>query len=295
MVVTHRAAGYHGGKATSKAPLSYLFPNWNLDQRDLLWLWWHMRHKVGLGPDEYLAPDMGERIYQCRDGQYMEHLRSKKSTEMLPVSKLPKIEHDLRAIRWMINEFAKRKHSVLQELPQILTDWETLVALIDLEPGTWEYKLSMLQHMGADWARLRHGDQHFRWFDGPGERARCRVAWDWYAARASNSVETADRLPATPFRSYDELASYWDFADLRLDERRHHLDQIKKYWKNLQTKENQAGKKQTNVLLSTDAAAALDQLTAAWGKTKKEVFDKLLLDAVRRAPDISDSASKPVG
>ncbi|WP_175194418.1 hypothetical protein [Achromobacter deleyi] len=266
-----------------------------MDQRDLLWLWWHMRDELGLGPDDYLAPDLGERIYKCSRGQYLEHLRNERSTALLPAYKLPNIEHDLRAIRWMINEFDKCEHSALPHLPRILTEWETLIALIDIEPGTLEYKLSMLESMEADWARLRHDDQHFRWLAGASAKARCRTAWEWYARPTGAASRASASLPATPFQSYDELASFWDIADLRLGERRHDLDQIKKYWKNLQTKENQAGKKQTNVLLSTDAAAALDQLTAAWGKTKKEVFDKLLLDAVRRAPDISDSPSKPVG
>jgi hypothetical protein len=102
------------------------------------------------------------------------------------------------------------------------------------------------------------------------------------------------RITPTAPQSCNELASFWTIVDLGLGERRHNLDQIKKYWKNLQAKAIQAGKKQTNALLSTKAATALDELTAAWGKTKKEVFDKLLLDAVRRAPDISDSASNPV-
>jgi len=295
MAVTYRGVGQYAGTATDKAPLSHHFPDWELGQRDLLWLWWHTRHEVELGPDDYLAPNMGEIISNRISGQHIQQLKNKKPAEMLPAAKLPKIENDPRAVRWMINEFAKRRHPALQELPQILSGWETLVALIDLELGACEYKLSMLQRMEADWASLRHGDQHFRWFHGPSEKARCKTAWEWYAARAINSVDTTGQLPAAPFQNYDELASFWDTADLRLGERRHHLEQIKKFWKNLETKKNQVGKKQTNVLLSAEAAAALAQLTATWGMTKKEVFDKLLLDAVDRAPGIGSPPGKRVG
>lgn len=295
MEVTQRGAGPHGGTATTKGSLSPIFPDWDLDQRDLLWLWWHTRHELDLRPDDYLAPDMGEIISKRINGQHITQLRHKKPVEMLPAAKLPKIENDSRAVRWMINEFAKRGHPALQKLPRILSDWETLVALIDLELGACEYKLSMLQRMEADWASLRHGDQDFRWFQGPSEKARCKIAWEWYAARAIDSVAGPGQLPANPFQNYDELALFWDSADLRLGERRDQLEQIKKFWKNLETKKNQVGKKQTNVLLSAEAAAALEQLAATWHMTRKEVFDKLLLDAVHRAPDTDSLPIKPVG
>lgn len=90
---------------------------------------------------------MGKIISKRIGSQHIERLRHKKPAEMLPAAKLPKIENDSRAVRWMINEFAKRRHPALQELPRILSDWETLVALIDLELGACEYKLSMLQRM----------------------------------------------------------------------------------------------------------------------------------------------------
>lgn len=281
MAVHHRKA--------KQSPLADLFPDWD-DRRDLVWLWWQLKDEMGLRTDAYTDPDTSTRM-----AEYLRSLSIRAETlvglrqrDMLPESKLPRVANNPRAIQWMTNELHKIGPLRAFELPKVLQPWQVLVALIDIEPHQ-EEKLRILQGLESAWAERQLDDRHFRWFKLSNERSRCEAAWNWYAENGHLATSTTPitaalpLLPAQRFEGYDDLASFWDRSDWRLDERLHHQTQIQRYLKNQLTKKNQAGKKQTNFLLSTNAKAALDLLALNWGVTKKEVIERLLLEAAKRS------------
>lgn len=267
-----------------------LFPNWD-ERRDLVWLWWQLKDEMGLTTEAYADPDTKNRMRE-----YLRPLVARsaelvrlKQWDMLPDSKLPRVANNPRAIQWMTNELHRIGSLRAFELPQVLSPWQVLVALIDIENTPQEAKLHFLRKVESNWAERQLDDRHFRWFTSSNEKSRCEAAWDWYAENGhlvTSTTPATSALPLLPsqrFEDYGDLASFWDRSDWRLDERLHHQTQIQRFLKNRLTKKSQTGKKQTNFLLSSSAKASLDQLALNWGVTKKEVIERLLLEATSRS------------
>lgn len=270
-------------------PLATLFPEWKLDRRDLIWLWWQMREAINLSTEDCFSLSAQSLIAQHLSPAEAEALREEKQRAMLPASKLPQVQRSPRAIRWMLNEYRKMPAYPWDWLPTFLSDWERLVALVDIEHVSLETKLSRLQHWERSWTETILEDRHFRWLQGPDERGRCQAAWEWY----HNSGHP--KPIGQPFKNYDEVAIYWDTQDWRLDEKRHHLEQIQKYRRNLLTKKNQVGKKQTNLLLSEEAKEALQRLAEDSNMTLTKVVEWLLETEMKRRKVARDASSSTVG
>ncbi|WP_157668858.1 hypothetical protein [Bordetella genomosp. 6] len=190
----------------------------------------------------------------------------------------------------MIDEIRKRSPApVARQLPRQLSPWQTLVLLIDITGSGLDSKQYEIAKLERTCARHFQDDQHFCWLRNTNEKARCVAAWTWYR-------DYREQQPTLrPFQTYAEVASFRDAKNWSLDERRYHLERIQKYWKIQLTKKNQVGKKQTNLLLSEEAKAALDQLAADRRMTRKEVVEYLLLEKMKRRNGVAMPTSKPVG
>lgn len=279
----------HSRPPRSLSPLALTLPGWKLDKRELIWLWYQLREDMQLEVEDFSDRTLPVRIATFLTPMGATRLTNKRAREMPSIRLLERFEGDRRATTWMRNELRLQAPQGGAWLPRALEPWDELIALIDLSDGSVEEKLAMIEGLTQRWARHLHDDQYFRWLKGLDEKRRCGIAWDWYSRYGKSNP------PAPRFQSYEDIACFWDATIWKVDEKRLHLEQIKKYWKNLQIKESQAGKKQTNVLLSNEATAALDYLTTRWGMTKKEVFDKLLRDAARDAEERAKPHGDSVG
>lgn len=259
--------------------LKALFPSWTLDHREIVWLWWQWKEA---GCSDVSVEDFGTTFMRESMAKEIEKfhlvrgLNDKKNWMMIPRENLPDIEKNPRAVQWLTKEFKRNRASSRLTLPRVLSDWEYLVAIIDIWDDSVEEKLKFLGVLLKKWRAHLLEDTNFRWFKEADQKERCQLAWDWYQQHHVFLVRR-ERI----FTDYDDLILFWDSSSLELDEKRFHVSEIKKEWKKIQAKKNQIGKKQSNFVLPDDVKAQLDTLAMQSGLTKKQVIEKLIRNAVK--------------
>lgn len=149
---------------------------------------------------------------------------------------------------------------------------------IDWSPSSLSDKRSILDQLQARWVQNQYEDKYFTWYaSADKEKERCESAWYWYKDNHSNCTSNIEK-----FVRSDDVLTFLDHCPFTLDEKRFHLEQIKKKFKAQQTGANRKGKRQTNLTLSDDTSKVLDHLAEKYRMTKTELVECLIQNAHER-------------
>ena len=163
-------------------------------------------------------------------------------------------------------------------LPNELTPWEKLVALIDFWPVRKAIKVKQLNELKLFWTHHQQQEKRLFWYSqGSDTKQKCKAAWHWYL---DNHPMKAGHLPL--FSKAEDVFSFLSYSGFSQEEKLHHLEQIKKKVKYQKTKANREGKKQTNTTLSDTARAQLDKLAEREKITRTKVIELLIQNAYER-------------
>lgn len=259
-------------------PLQAVFGR-KLSRREVIWLWLTLRDErpnINLG--EFDSEDMEAQMANLVLGGFSRAtLLARLRTTLLPEENLEWIKNDRRQLKWLEPHLLRIFFKGRLDIPASLTRRERIVATLDWSDVSLEDKIHYVNRAKEDWALLQGEDKFFSWFETNGNtKLKCQLAWDWYQTHHPNPTYST-RPPR--FSSVEEILIFLDASRFEIDEKRFHVEEIKKEWKRNQVKKNLNGKKQTNLALSDEARRKLDQLAEMWGQTMVTVVERLILEA----------------
>lgn len=258
--------------------LQLFFPDWDLDDRVINWLWLVLRDEgAELHVDDFGTPSMWDSMayFISHNRGLINEMEDAKSRFFIPEHDLKWIEKTGRQPTWLLRRYLQNSDNRAPRCPVYLNPRQKLVALLDYSNSTIFDKQSTLDLLRADWVQHQVDDRCFNWYgSGDKEKQKCQIAWCWYQdnrRRAATYVEKFIKL--------EDVLVFLDGTHFSLDEKRYHLEQIKKKFKAHQTQANREGKKQTNISLSDNARLQLDRLAKKEKRTKTEVIELLIQNA----------------
>ncbi|WP_199544141.1 hypothetical protein [Paraburkholderia kururiensis] len=258
-------------------PLRAVFGR-KLSRREVVWLWLALRDESDYAdPGEFGAPDMEARMTGIiLRFSLKEKLIERHKATMLPEHAFEWIKNDRRQLNWLDWSLRyDRTPGCFTNTPVALSIRDTVVALLDYKNQSTQNKIYQINGLKAQWSLLQEEDKFFSWFKTSGNtKLKCQTAWDWYISHNLFRFRHPHR-----FSNLEDIFLFLDTSNFKIDEKRFHIEEIKKEWKRNQVKKNLNGKKQTNLALSDEARRKLDQLAEMWGQTMVTVVERLILEA----------------
>lgn len=267
--------------------LQEIFPNWILDDRAINWLWLILKDRESEDQnnndeDYFCNDDHDEQAMRYKMARYIdgdEYLINKienwRSRSFVPEHNLSWIDKSGRQPAWLLKEYLNKNHDSRNRSPRLpprLTPRQQLIALLDFSDERMFRKQSTLKRLQAAWVQHQVDDKHFNWYaSGSGEKQKCRIAWQWYQDNHKRAARYAEE-----FSRETDVLEFLDSTRFSLDEKRFHLEEIKKKFKAQQVAANRRGKQQTNLALSNDVRKKLDELSEREGMNKKELVEFLI-------------------
>lgn len=254
--------------------LRELFPDWTWNDRTVAWLWLMVKkmHPRRFQLRDYGANDMGEQIAKviCDKG-LIEHLAEAKRLIVLPDHELTWIEKKGRQINWLLFQIGKDREIPIPECPRHLTPRDRLIVLLDFWPDDIHHKVSKLHRLQHDWSNHVADDRRYAWFQSEKEKQRCQLAWNWYLENHPAEIKGVAR-----FDNLDSLLTFLDTTPFYPDEKRFHVDEIKRVAKLQQSKANLIGKKQTNLGLKDEIRIQLEVLAQREKCSLVQIAERLI-------------------
>ncbi|NYT66796.1 hypothetical protein H0A58_12575 [Alcaligenaceae bacterium] len=272
---------------TTNDLLQEFFPNWILDDRAISWLWLILKEQENevknnnnedyFRTDDHDAPGMRYKMacYIDSDKNLINKIENWRSRSFVPEHDLSWIDKSGRQPTWLLKEYLSNNHDSYNRSPRLpprLTPRQQLIALLDFSDEAISRKQSTLKRLQAAWVQHQVDDRHFNWYaSGSAEKQKCRIAWQWYQDKHRREARYAEE-----FSRVTDVLEFLDNTRFSLDEKRFHLEEIKKKFKAQQVAANRRGKRQTNLALSDDVRKKLDELSEKEGMNKKELVEFLI-------------------
>lgn len=262
--------------------LQRLFPNWNLgpsQRRRLIWLW------LVLGASGFprtLGAFDGHNVRNKIAAHIKENnLRSTidlwRNDSLLDDHSFAWIEDNGRQPTWLFNYF-RRIQNPGDDYPAGLTQKEKVIALIDRQTMPKANKEGLLKQAQAAWVQRQKEDSRLAWYASSGkEKLKCEIAWHWYQEHHPQTAQYASK-----FAKLADILDFHDQTAFRLEEKLHHLEQIKKKFKSQQVAANRKGKQQTNLSLSNEVRQMLEKLSETHRRPRTEIVELLIQNAHER-------------
>lgn len=271
--------------------LGRIFPNWELDQRDIAWLWMQcdfLSTHAMMRPPSSLEIRDTIATYLDRNPAKIEVMRRKRNTAIfLPENSFDWINRDGRQPAWLLKHYDRIRPSPpstlglspiqLRSPPDYLSLKEKLIAYFDYVHSEKSQKKDFLAQLKEAWIQQLQRDSELAWYSSAGkEKGKLQIAWQWYQDHHSNVVRRT-----TPFQKLDDLLLFLDNTPFSFDEKLYHLEQIKKKFKAKEVAANRKGKQQTNLSLADDAREKLDSLAKKMRMTRTELVELLIETAYK--------------
>lgn len=254
------------------------FPQWNWSPRVLTWLWLVLEAKGSrLSPDEFgveaMYDEMGDFAYNER---LHDLLNDEYQTSMLPEHSLEWIDKNGRQVNWLFYKLKEERNRLPRQYPVKLNVREKFIAAIDYLAIPLSKKEKLIEQLNRSWVRHSAEDKHYDWFKGSQPKLRCEIAWNWYQENYPRRMRETLK-----FKNLSDVLVFLDTSGFELDEKRFHIEQIKKKFNLNKTKANLDGKKQTNLALREEIREQFDELAKKERMTLVEIAEHLIQHAHR--------------
>lgn len=252
--------------------LEKLFPNWYINPRAEFFLWLFLKKNNPYG----VAFDFKTHAIRDKLAEHIKRHELVNNIFLYPINFLPEdnfnwIKKNGYQPNWLLR---KVKDRIWISLPTLdyLTPKEKIIGLFDLWDVDMNTKQLSLNELKEKWVQKERIINDFSWYTSTEkEKQKCQVAWEWYIKYQGPFFKNP-----LQFSKLEDILNFLDDTNFTHTEKLYHLEQIKKKFKALQTKENRQGKKQTNILLSEESRQQLEELTKQGRITKTEVIEILI-------------------
>ena len=263
--------------------LQQLFPDTPLGRREIIWLW--CKYKPPSLPDhlgDHLNGFMREKLALYLSGWIgaVDQLTKQLSFSFLAERYFDWIEKENRQANWVLQKLLLMRGSTVDTplLPTDLEQKEQLVLLFDLSLDSYSEKLETLEQLKEAWNQQHQQDKQLAWYSSAGkENEKLSIAWQWYQDVHNHEAKRTPR-----FAKSDDLLLFLDSTSFSLEEKLHHLSEIKKKFKALQVAANRKGKQQTNLSISSETRKMLEKLSTKHRMTKTDIVELLIQHAHER-------------
>ncbi|MBA4709126.1 hypothetical protein [Aquitalea aquatica] len=198
------------------------------------------------------------------------------------------ITEDKRQTDWLINYFCEIFKYNRQRLPKLLTERDTVIALID----HWDIenfeKSTFVNDAKFAWSARQDKDRVYDWFKkNEEEEERCRFAWVWLKESATypKMSRLATRNHLELILLFEAISSSEDWIELT-------IEKIKKAWNQRRYRQNLKGKKQCNFILTENAINLLNRLSEKHDLTRAEIIEVLIKAEAEKETYISEKLRK---
>ncbi|WP_234744702.1 hypothetical protein [Burkholderia sp. WTPI3] len=257
-------------------PLRAIFGK-NPSRREVFWLWQTLRDEREVPPPELINGKHAQAwMAQCvLNSGLQPELDERRKLAMPDERELAWIGNDQRQINWLSHQINDYYGPLSLDLPAQTDPRDSFFLHIDFWNESIDHKIKYISKLKNDWVQLQTEDKYFSWFKKDRkEKLRCSVAWDWYQTEHPGILYDAPR-----FKNIDEIFLFLDISKFRLDEKRYHLEQIKKELKRRESLDRLKDKAQTNFALSKDVRRQLDNLVEEQRQTMVAVIERLIRHA----------------
>jgi hypothetical protein len=279
-----------------RLPLQRELPGWTLDERTVTWLWMVLRdmdrqQRLGLRLDDRefgaraMFDEMADVIHRL---QLADKLFDEKQMYVLPAHDLQWIEKSGRQVNWLLHELTQNSDTPRLKWPSRLNHKDAVIAVIDFWPDPIADKKKRTERLRRGWLQHLEEDKYFAWLKKDNEKQKCEVAWDWYQDNHHRHLRETSR-----FAKPDNILFFLDTSGFTLDEKRFHIEEIKKELKRRQARSNLEGKKQTNFALPEEVRRQLDELVEQYGLTKKQIIERLIRHAAANGLPDGNADNRP--
>lgn len=199
-------------------------------------------------------------------------INSRLKDSLLPKERLDWITDDKRQITWLLAYLrTKFGHLPINLIPPRLLGRLLLIANIDILNISLKEKSYEIEKMERNWNKHKQSDYIFKWFKDKDELSRCELAWSWLQEKKGSR-----RFSREVSANYENLLNFYDKEEMSDAEKKLDVIAIKKRWSQQQYRKKNSGKKQCNLLLSTQALANLDKLSIKYDLSKSQIFETLI-------------------
>lgn len=265
-----------------KDALATLLPKWQLDEREVAWLWYFVISLKGAQLDDCTlnSPLMREQIAKRLEFDRSRRAKAERglATQLLPDETFQWIQKDGRQTDWLAAQ-ARTKATVGLLHPPFttMTGRRLVIAIFDIWETDIRTKGLHLRALEQEWNEHLQSDRIFRWFKQENEKEKCSLAWDWLD-KNKPSLTRGEK----PFTSHRELVAFFDRSSTSPDEKVHYVERIKRRWSTQKHRENTPNKKQYNFVLTDSVNAVLDQLAKDHQVSRTKILERLILSEAER-------------
>lgn len=224
-------------------------------------------------PESYLAPDMKVQITNAlhSNPNFEQWCQTDQGNFLLPNERLAWITGEVRQIQWLSSRLLRTINYQIIMPPPRLTGRDLLIATIDTWHTDLTYKNNVVAQLERDWNQHRQTDRQFEWFKGDDENSRCTLAWDWLKEKNNYAL-----FGSTAPSNHESLLMLFDSLQKSDAEMKIIIDAIKKRWSQQQYRKKNTGKKQCNLLLSSQAFDSLDKLAMKYDLSRAQIVEILI-------------------
>lgn len=259
------------------------FPDWNLTQREMIWLWLSLRsenHEHELDPDQYATKKTTEIMADIiRDNPSLSRMfTDQKSRAMLPEADLDWIREDgsKRLALWLMDQLRNERDLQIALFPTAVTGIPAVIAHLDFWPTSLSRKLNVILDLKSRWyTHLEAGRKLLSWFKADEPKKRCEFAWHWFQENQPRVVQQIK-----PFEKHADLLLFFDKITERASPSAIELwfKKIKLSFgaKKVRDDEKKAGIAQCNVKIPPEVNKMLESLIKNSGLTKQKVLEMMI-------------------
>lgn len=260
--------------------LAELLGTVRLDERRENWLWLRLLGQSYPAPVEsFRGPTMRGAIAEAmsRNGYDKSRIEREMSDFLLSDDSFEWIKSDDRQIDWVLKYFFSTSNYFIQIQPPRLKGRALLISTIDTWPVPLTQKAGTVRSLHQAWNEHLKRDTYLSWFQKDDASAKIALAWDFFLKNSYGTYGVA------PFKTKDDISSFFDKMQWSDAEKQHYIDKIKALWRQRSYRARQQGKKQYNFVLSIHAVAQLDQLSKQRRMSRAELLEALILSEFEKS------------
>ncbi|MEP1213427.1 MAG: hypothetical protein ABJM11_04260 [Marinobacter sp.] len=268
----------------------------NFNERDIVWLWQHLKTKHGYEPSlnyaadiDGLTADMGRYLRKDRGSLFNYAIIEAKMVSMVKDDDLRFIDkRNSRFVSWLIYSLKSKFGFDFSDAvaSSFLDDWSLFLAILDCSNKPLGNKKADLRECIEGWSNYALPDRIFDWFD---EKDDEQSSWLLaHAAGSSLPKYIAGRLnyPTNTKQEFLKFKCLLDQSDWDQEIKKLYLNDLKRKWR-ARGRVKSKGKVQSNVLVAESTKEGIEKLREEYGlKTRGEVIDRLVSKALREKIDI---------
>ncbi|MFV9475518.1 hypothetical protein ACM5Q9_13955 [Advenella sp. RU8] len=262
--------------------LAKLFSNYNVNRRFVFFLWILLKYEnINAIEFDFEIHSIRNKLFEYINKNQIDYNIHMFPKQFLPDNEFNWIEENGYQPDWLLLEFIKNTGISIQFINHP-NPKDILIGLFDIWNKSIQDKKITIENLKNSWAQRQSFIKNFYWYKSSGkEKQKCQIAWQWY--QQNHEILLG---PNKLFSKLDDILYFLDKTIFSPTEKLYHLEQIKKKFKALQTKENRQGKKQTNISLSEESRQKLEELAKQGRITKTEVIEILIKMAYKNGMQI---------